>query len=125
MQDSACRWFTVKKRGYTKVCNHPQSPTTIHNHLKTHPQPSTTTHNHPQLPTTFQHHPQLPKKPPTTIHIYQQLSPTIHNYPKNDPKNDPQPSTTTQKLLKKAKTCHKQWCYSTLDVHTETDVEFW
>ena len=38
--------------------------------------------------------------------------------------NHPQPSTTTQKLLKNTKTCHQQWRYSTLDVNTETDVEF-
>ena len=69
--------------GYTKVCNHPQPPTTIHNHLKLHPQP-----------------------PPKTTYNY------------------PQPSTTTQKLPKKAKTCHKQLCYFTLDVNTETDVGF-
>ena len=80
-----------------------QPPTTIHNHLKNNPQPSTTTCNYPQPSIATQ-------KPPTTIHNY--------------PKNHPQPSTT-QKLLKKAKTSHKKWCYSTLDVHTETDVEFW
>ena len=33
-----------------------------------------------------------------------QPHPTIHNNPKNHPK----PSRTTQKLLKKAKTCHKR-----------------
>ena len=38
--------------------------------------------------------------------------------------NHPQPSTTTKKLLKNAKTCHQQWRYSTLDVNTETDVAF-
>ena len=70
-------------------------------------------------------------QPPTTIHNHPQLSTTTHNYPQpltiihNYPKNQPQSSATTQKLLKKAKICHKQWCYSTLDVHTETDVEFW
>ena len=56
-------------------------------------------------------------KPPTTIHNHLQPPTTTHNHP--------QPSTTTQKLLKKAKNFHKQWCYSILDVHTETDVEFW
>ena len=54
-----------------------------------------TSHNHPQPAPTSHNHP----KPSTTIH--------------NCPKNHPQPSTITQKLLKKAKTCHKQWCYST------------
>ena len=87
--------------GYTKVCNHPEPPTTIHNHPNNYPQTSTTTHNYPK------NHPQ----PSTTTQK------TTHNHP--------QLSTTNQKLLKKAKTCHKQWCYSTLDVHAETDVEFW
>ena len=77
-------------------------------------QPSTTTHNHPQPP----------KKPPTTIHNHPKLSTTTHNHPQL-PKKPTQSSTTIQELLKKAKTCHKQWCYSILDVHTETDVEFW
>ena len=48
----------------------------------------------------------------------------VCNHPKTIHKH-PQRSTTTQKLLKKAKTCHKQWCYTTLDVHNERDVEFW
>ena len=38
--------------------------------------------------------------------------------------NHPQPSTTTQKLFKKAKTFHKRLCYCTLDVNTERDVGF-
>ena len=67
--------------------------------------------------TTINNHPQ----PPTTIHNYRQTPTTIHSHTKNHP----QPSITTQILLKKAKACHKQCCYSTLDVHTETDVEFW
>ena len=64
----------------------------------------TTTHNHPQPPkkppTNTRNHPLPPKKPPTNI----------HNPPPPLPakKKHPQPSTTTQKLLKKAKTCHKQ-----------------
>ena len=41
---------------------------------------------------------------------------TTHNHPKV--------STATQQLPKKAKTCHKQVCYCTLDVNTETDVGF-
>ena len=69
-------------------------------------QPLTTSHNNPQPPTTTQNYPE----PPTTIH--------------NNPKNYSQPSTTTQKLSKKAKTCHQQLCYCTLDVNTETDVDF-
>ena len=35
-----------------------------------------------------------------------------------------QPPTATQKLPKVAKTCHKHLCYCTLDVNTETDVDF-
>ena len=77
----------------------------------------TTTHNHQQPPTTIRNHPQ----PSTTTDKHPQPSTstqkTTHNHP--------QPSTTTEILLKKAKACHKQWCYSTLDVHTETDIEFW
>ena len=73
-------------------------------------QPPTTIHNPQQPPKAIQNHPQRPKKPPT---IPQK---TTHNYP--------QPSTSTQKLPKKAKTCHKQLCYCTLDVNTETDVAF-
>ena len=65
--------------------------------IHNHPQPSTTTYNHLKL------HPQPPPK-------------TTFNYP--------QSSTITQKLPKKPKTCHKQWCYFTLDVNTETDVGF-
>ena len=71
-----------------------------------HPQLPTTTHNHPQQPTTtqksFRNHPQAP----TTIY------------------NHPQPPTITQKLPKKAKTCDTQLFYCTLDVNTETDVDF-
>ena len=55
-----------------------------------------------------------------TTHNYPRQSTTTHNHLKNHP----QPSTTTQKLPKKAKTCHKQLCYCTLDVNTETDVGF-
>ena len=73
-------------------------------------QPPTTIHNPQQPPKAIQNHPQPPKKPPT---IPQK---TTHNYP--------QPSTSTQKLPKKAKTCHKQLCYCTLDVNTEIDVAF-
>ena len=79
-----------------------QPPVTTHNHR----QPSTITHNHP--------------KSTTTIHNYPQPSTTAHNHPKNHS----QPSTTTQVLLKTAKTCHKQLCYCILDVNTETDVGF-
>ena len=101
--------------------NHPQPSTTTQNY----PQPPKTIHNHSQLPTTTQNHPQLPKKathnyprPPTTIHNHPKLSTTTHsypqppktilNYPKKTTQNHPQPPITTQKLLKKAKTCHKQ-----------------
>ena len=110
--------------GYTKVYNHLQPstttqndrPTTIHKHLKNHPQPPRTIHSHPQLQTTISNHPQLP----TTAHNYPQTPKhahkTTHNYL--------QPSTTTIKLPKKAKTCHKQLCYCTLDVNTEKDVGF-
>ena len=76
-----------------------QPPTTIHNHQ----QPSTITHNHPQ--------------PPTTIHNPPQPLRTTHN--------DLQPPTTTHnhpKIIKKAKTFHKQSCY--LDVNTETGGDF-
>ena len=59
-------------------------------------QPPTTINNHPELPTTTYNHPQPPKKRPTS----------------------------TQKLPKKAKRCHKQLRYSTSDVNTETDVDF-
>ena len=69
-------------------------------------QPATTIHNYPQPPATSHNHP----KPSTTTRK------TNHNHP--------EPTTTTQKLLKKTKTCHKQWCYSILDVHSETEVEF-
>ena len=74
-----------------------------------------TTHNHPQLPKT-----------PTTTHNHPKLPTITHNYPEppTTTYNHPAPSTTTQKLLKKAKAGHKQGCYSTLDVHTATDVEF-
>ena len=138
--------------GYTKVCNHPQlstntrnlpqsstttynhpqPTTTTYNHLQppvithNHPQPPTTIHNHPQPFTTTCKYPQPPtiiqnyQQPPTTIHNYLQLPITIHNYPQPPKK----PSTTTQKLPKKAKTCHKQLCYCILDVNTEADVGF-
>ena len=45
--------------GYTKICNHPKPPTTIHNY----PKPPTTTHNYPQLPIIIHNH----RQPPTTI----------------------------------------------------------
>ena len=77
--------------GYTKVCNHPQLPTTTYNH----PQPPTTIHNHLQ--------------PSIITNSHQQPSTTIHNHPK---------------VTQKAKTCHKQLCYSTLYVNTETYVGF-
>ena len=67
-----------------------------------HPQPPTTTHNHSQSSTTTLNHP----KTPTTIY------------------NQPQPPTTTQKLPQKPKTCHIQLFYCTLDVNTETDIDF-
>ena len=38
--------------------------------------------------------------------------------------NHSQPSTTTQKLSKKTKTCHKQLCYCTLDLNAKTDIVF-
>ena len=71
-----------------------------------HPQPSTNIHNHPQ--------------PSTTIHNHQQPPTTIHNHPQPPTK----PPTTTQKLPKKAKTFLIQLFYGTLDVNTETDVDF-
>ena len=43
-------------------------------------------------------------------HNYQQQSTTTHNHL--------QPFTTTQKTI------HKQFCYCTLDVNTETNVDF-
>ena len=55
-------------------------------------------------------------QPPTTIHNHPQPSTTTQNHP--------QPPKTIKKLLKRAKTCHKQLCYSALDVNTETDVDF-
>ena len=94
---------------YATTHNHPQQPTTIHNH----PQSSTTTRNHPQPPTTIHNHPQPPKKPSTTTQK------TNNNYP--------QPYTTTQKLPQKAKTCHIQLFYCTLDVNTDfySDMKQW
>ena len=59
-------------------------------------------YNHPKLPTTTHNH----------------LQPPINTH------NDLQPTTTTQKLPKKAKTCHIELFYCTLDVNTETDVDF-
>ena len=82
-----------------------QPPATTHNHL----QPSTTTHNYPQ--------------PPTTIHNHQQPPTTIHNYPQ-PPKKPPITIHNHPKVTQKAKTCHKQLCYSTLYVNTETYVGF-
>ena len=76
-----------------------------------HPKPSTTTHNHPQSSTTIHNHlknrPKL-SKTPTTIY------------------NQTQPPTSTQKLPKKAKTCHIQlfYCNVNTDVNTETEVDF-
>ena len=65
------------KMGCTKVCNHPQPPTTTHNHLQSstiihnHSQPLTTTHNHPEPPTAIQNYPKGTQKsqnlPPTAI----------------------------------------------------------
>ena len=81
-----------------------------------HPQPSTTTHNHPQPPTAIHNHPQ----PPTAAHSHPQPSTTTQK----NTHNHLQPSTTTQKLLQKNQTCHKQLCYCTLDVNTETGVDF-
>ena len=55
-------------------------------------------------------------QPLTTIYDYlitQKPSPTTHNQ-----------SQTPKKLPKKAKTCHKQLCYCSLDVNTERDVDF-
>ena len=57
--------------GYTKVCNHPQLPTTTHNHPQT---PQKTAHNYPQPPTTIQNHPLPPKnyskKPKVALNSY-------------------------------------------------------
>ena len=52
-------------------------------------------------------------QPPTTINNHPELPTTIYNHPKSDPHP-----------LKKAKRCHKQLRYCTLDVNTETDVGF-
>ena len=43
---------------------------------------------------------------------------TTYNHPQLPKKL----TTTTQK---KANTCHKQWCYLTLNVNTETAIDFW
>ena len=59
-------------------------------------------------------------QPPTTTHNYPQPPATTQK----NTRNHPQPSTTNQKLRTKAKTCHKQLCYWTLHVNTETDVDF-
>ena len=72
-------------------------------------QPPTTNHNHPQPSTATHNHPKPPKKQPP-------LPTTIHNHL--------QSPTTTQKLPKKSKACHKELCYCSLDVTTETDVGF-
>ena len=37
--------------------------------------------------------------------------------------NHPEPPTTTQKLLKKAQTCHKQLRYCSLDTNIGTDFD--
>ena len=73
--------MTQIQTGYTKVCNHPQPPITIYNHL----QQSATTHsqpqppkNHPQQPTTnhndpknHRHHSKItPKKPKLVTNSY-------------------------------------------------------
>ena len=113
----------------TTIHNYPQLSTTTRNHLQpsptTHklPEPSTTTYNHPQPSTTSYNHPQPSKishNHPKTTHNHSQPSTTTQK----TTHNHPQPTATTQKLFKKAKAYHKQWCYSTLDVNTETDVEF-
>ena len=79
-----------------------------------------TSHNHPQPPTTIHNHTQPPKKPSTTTHNH----PKNHLQPPTATHSHPQPSTTTQKLHKKTKTCHIQLFYCTLDVNAETDVDF-
>ena len=100
---------------YTKVCNRP--PTTTHNQLK----PSTTSHNHPQSATTIHNQPQ----PSATSHNHPKPATTIHNHPKtihNHPKNHPQPPMTIHnhpKITQKS-----QLFYCTLDVNTETGVDF-
>ena len=87
---------------YTELCNHQE--------------PSTITYNHPQSPKTNHNHP----KPSTTTCNVQQLHTTTHNYLKS--------SITTQKYPKitpkKPRTCLEKLCYCTLDVKTETDVDF-
>ena len=50
--------------GYTKICNHPKPPTTIHNY----PKQPTNTHNHSQLPTITHNYPQPPTTPTTIQH---------------------------------------------------------
>ena len=51
-------FYLLIKKGYTKVCNHPQLSTTTHNH----PQPTTTIHNRPQPPTFIHSHKKHNKK---------------------------------------------------------------
>ena len=71
----------------------------------------TTIHNHPQPRTSIHNHPQPLRKLSTTAHKHPEPSTTTHNYPK-----------ITQKS--QTKTCHMQLFYCTLDVNTETDVDF-
>ena len=65
-----------------------------------------TTHKHPPSATTQNH-----QKPSTTTQK------TFHNHP--------QPSATTKNIPKNAITCTNSYLsYCTLDVNTETDVDF-
>ena len=73
-------------------------------------------YNHPQLPATTHNHPQQPKTTQKAVQNYPKTPTTVYNHT--------QPPTTTQKLPKKAKTCHIQLFHCTLDVNTETDVDF-
>ena len=82
---------------YAATYNHPEPPTTIHNH----PQSSATTHNHPQPSTTIlsfpellistHNHPQPPRTTQKSTHKqpknHQQSPTTIHNHPKRTQKS--------------------------------------
>ena len=76
--------------GYTKICNHPKPPTTIHNYTK----PPTTTHNYPQLP--------------IIIHNHLQPSSTIDNHPKTTQKSQGL-SQTGMLLHFRCSYCNRRW----------------
>ena len=78
--------------GYTKICNHPKPPTTIHNYTK----PPTTTHNYPQLP--------------IIIHNHLQPSSTIDNHPKTTQKSQGL-SQTGMLLHFRCSYCNRRWVW--------------